>query len=211
MTDVRGDTAAAGTGPSTSLAEGLLERSAALAVLDQALAAVTDSGAGHMALVAGEAGIGKTALLHAFCAGVGPVRVLSGACDSLITPRPLGPLVDIAEQTGGELAVIVDQSAGAGEVLTALGRELRRHRPSVVVLEDLHWADEATLDLLRLLGRRIETVPALVVATYRDDELDRSHPLRIVLGELPRANVTRLPLRRLSVAAVADLANGTRH
>jgi DNA-binding CsgD family transcriptional regulator len=206
MTKVRGETAAAGTGPSTPIAEGLLERSAQLAVLEQALAAVTDAEAGRVVLVSGEAGIGKTTLLRAFGAGLGSVRVLSGACDSLITPRPLGPLADIAEQTGGELALTLEQSAGAGAVLSALGRELRRRRPTVVVLEDLHWADEATLDLLRLLGRRIEMMPALVVATYRDDELDRSHPLRIVLGELPRANVTRLPLNRWSLAAVADLA-----
>src|SRR5689334_2103743 len=122
MTHVRGGSAVAGTGPSATLADGLLERSAELAVLEQALAAVTETGAGRVVLVAGEAGIGKTSLLRAFSAGAGSVRVLSGSCDSLITPRPLGPLVDIAEQTGGELAVTLDQSAGAGDVLTALGR-----------------------------------------------------------------------------------------
>lgn len=206
MTQLRGGTGAAGTGPSTTRVEGLLERSAELDTLDETLATVAATGGGRLVLVAGEAGIGKTALLRAFRAGVGSVRVLSGACDSLITPRPLGPLVDIADQTGGELAVMVDRSAGAGDVLTAVGRELRRHRPTVVVLEDLHWADEATLDLLRLLGRRVEGLPALVIATYRDDELDRAHPLRVVLGELPHLNVTRVRLHPLSVAAVAELA-----
>ncbi len=75
------------------------------------------------------------------------------------------------------------------------------------MLEDLHWADEATLDVVRLLARRIETLPALVLATFRDDELDRSHPLRIVVGELPAGGaVGRLAIARLSAGAVAALA-----
>jgi hypothetical protein len=86
-------------------------------------------------------------------------------------------------------------------------QELRRHPNTIVVLEDLHWADEATLDVVRLLARRIETLPALVVATFRDDELDRSHPLRIVVGELPAGGaVDRLAIARLSAGAVAALA-----
>src|SRR5262249_4352348 len=77
----------------------------------------------------------------------------------------------------------------------------------VIVLEDLHWADEATLDVLRLLGRRMDAVPAMVVATYRADELDGSCPLRVVLGELARAGgATRLEVPRLSRDAVAELA-----
>jgi DNA-binding CsgD family transcriptional regulator len=157
-------------------------------------------------LVAGEAGIGKTALVRRFCAGLGSVRVLSGACDALHTPRPLGPLLDIAEQTGSELAETVGDGAGPSAVLAVMGRELRSRHPTVVVLEDLHWADDATLDLLRLLGRRMQALPALIIATYRDDELDRSHALRMVLGELPRADVTRVAPAPLSLAAVADLA-----
>jgi hypothetical protein len=85
-------------------------------------------------------------------------------------------------------------------------RELRPRSPSVLVLEDLHWADEATLDVFRLLGQEIETIPGLVLATYRDDQLDRVHPLRVVLGELPRAGVRRLSFAPLSVGAVASLA-----
>jgi DNA-binding CsgD family transcriptional regulator len=184
----------------------LLERAEALASLSRALRAVADEGRGRLVLVAGEAGIGKTALVRAFCDEVEGVRVLWGACDALLTPRPLGPLVDIAEQTGGELAVALEHRAGAGELVVALARGLRGGAPSVVVLEDLHWADEATLDVLRLVGRRIEALRALVLVTYRDDELDRAHPLRVVLGELPRAGVRRLSLAALSAAAVAELA-----
>jgi DNA-binding CsgD family transcriptional regulator/tetratricopeptide (TPR) repeat protein len=92
-------------------------------------------------------------------------------------------------------------------VVTPLARELSARAPTVFVLEDVHWADEATLDVLRLLARRVETVPALVVATYRDDELDRAHPLRILIGELATSRaVGRMKLARLSPAAVAQLA-----
>ena len=93
------------------------------------------------------------------------------------------------------------------EVASALARELRARGTSLFVLEDLHWADEATLDVLRLLARRLGTVPALVVATYRDDELDNAHPLRRVLGEFATTDVVRrMGLAPLSPAAVAQLA-----
>jgi DNA-binding CsgD family transcriptional regulator len=92
-------------------------------------------------------------------------------------------------------------------VVTPLARALRARAPVVFVLEDVHWADEATLDVLRLLARRVETVAALVVATYRDDELDRTHPLRILIGELATSRaVGRVKLVRLSPVAVAQLA-----
>jgi DNA-binding CsgD family transcriptional regulator len=208
VSGVLGTRAAAGLGPVMTWPAGemLLERAEALAVLAGELDALVGIGDGRLVLIGGEAGIGKSALVNAFCSGLGAVRVLSGACDALLTPRPLGPLVDIAEQTGGQLADLVQAGASPGELLAGLARELRPRSPSVVVLEDLHWADEATLDVFRLLGRRIGTVPALVLATYRDDELDRVHPLRLVLGELPRAGVRRLSLAPLSVRAVASLA-----
>ena len=84
-------------------------------------------------------------------------------------------------------------------------REASRRAPTIVVFEDVHWADEATLDVLGLLGRRIETFPALLIVTYRD-ALDRAHPLRVVLGELPSEGVRRLQLLPLSPSAVATLA-----
>src|ERR1700712_3171690 len=160
----------------------LLEREAAWAVLEEQLAAVRGA-RGRLVLVSGEAGIGKSSLLRAFAGGDGR-RVLWGGCDALRTPRALGPFLDVAEQAGGPLAEVVARGAAPGPVLAALTDELRR-RPSVLVLDDLHWADEATLDLVRLIGRRIDRLPALVVATYRDDELHRAHPLRIALGDLP--------------------------
>ena len=186
----------------------LLERSAELSTLVGCLEAVERSSRGQVLLVGGEAGVGKTTLLRRFCEGRGQSgRVLWGACDPLFTPSPLGPLLEVAEASGGELKAVVARGAMPYAVVTALAQELRVRVPSVFVLEDVHWADEATLDVLRLLARRVETVPALVVASYRDDELDRAHPLRILLGELARSRtVRRLKPARLSPGAVAQLA-----
>lgn len=185
----------------------LLERSRELAALSEWFAAVVNSPHGRLVLVAGEAGVGKTSLLRRFRdeRRDGP-RFMWGACDPLFTPRPLGPLLDFAELTGGELQQALDSGARPYEVVAALIRELGASA-TVLVLEDLHWADEATLDVLRLLTRRLSTIPMLVLVSYRDDELDRAHPLRIVLGELARSEaVSRLRLAPLSQTAVALLA-----
>src|SRR5215469_7422034 len=173
---------------------GLLERSEQLKVLSETLA--------------GEAGIGKTALLRRFCADVdGSARVLWAGCEPLFTPRPLGPVLDLAVMIGGEVAARAADGARPFDVAAALLRELRSAGPSVLVLEDVHWADEATLDVVRLAGRRVADVPVLLVLSWRDDELGPSHPLRIVLGDLPGSDlVTRLELAGLSPQAVAELA-----
>ena len=186
-----------------STSEGLLlERAAELDALRDAILA-----GGRLILVSGEAGIGKTALIRHFSETLAPrVSILSGACDSLFTPRPLGPLLELAASTGGELKALVDGEARPHEVAGALLGELRGRAPSVLVLEDLHWADEATLDVVRLVSRRIEPMHTVVVLTYRDDQLAANHPLRIMLGELPgRGPIVRLELAGLSCAAVRRL------
>jgi DNA-binding CsgD family transcriptional regulator/tetratricopeptide (TPR) repeat protein len=186
----------------------LLERAHELSTLRECLEAVRHSSLGRVVLVGGEAGIGKTALLRGFCdEHRRSARVLWGRCEALFTPPPLGPFLEIAESTDGELAKLVETSARPHEVAGALMPELRRRAPTILVLEDVHSADEATLDVLRLLARRVERVPALVLVTYRDDELDRAHPLRVVLGELATGErIGRLKLMPLSPAAVASLA-----
>ena len=185
---------------------GLLERTGELAALERSLAKARD-GQGSLVLVSGEAGIGKTALVRAFCdAQRGGARVLWGVCDPLFTPRPLGPLLDVAEVVGGELAELVQGRATPHDVTTALRRELGRRSPTIVVIDDAQWADEATLDVLRLLASRLKGVRAAVIVAYRD-ELDRWHPLRIVVGEIGAGwAITRVRLQPLSLQAVTSLA-----
>jgi DNA-binding CsgD family transcriptional regulator/type II secretory pathway predicted ATPase ExeA len=186
----------------------LLERGDQLSVLGECVDAVQSSSRGRLLLVGGEAGVGKTALLRRFSDSLPKgTRLLWGACDALFTPRPLGPFLDIAEGTGGELEELVEAHAGAFDVAAALMRELRTRSPTILVLEDVHWADDATLDVLRLLGRRVESLPAALLVSYRHTELDRFHPLRQVLGELGSDRSTvRLRLGALSPEAVARLA-----
>ena len=184
----------------------LLERDDQLASLADALAAAA-AGHGRLVFVGGEAGVGKTALVRRFCADNSrSARVAWGACDALFAPRPLGPLADVAAETGGELADLVERGARAYEVLGAVLAELNR-RPTVLVLEDLHWADDATLDLVRLLGKRIQATRGLVVATYRADGPASAHPLRVVIGGLvAEAGVDHMRLPPLSLEAVRELA-----
>jgi DNA-binding CsgD family transcriptional regulator/tetratricopeptide (TPR) repeat protein len=178
----------------------LLERADLLAQLELDCAE-----GGRFVFVGGEAGVGKTSLVRAFAESLSE-RVLHGSCENLTTPTPLGPFVDVAAQTGGVLAERISEGGEPRGVAVALLEELQR--PSVLVLEDVHWADQATLDVLRLLGRRIDTTPSFVVATYRDDEVEGEHPLRIVLGELTSApSVTRKSVPRLSLDAVKELAD----
>jgi len=194
------------TGPDPGWRGGLLERAAELSALDEALASVRASGPGRLVLLTGEAGIGKTSLLRAFCAGHDDVATFRGGCDPLFTPRPLAPFVELAEAAGGRLAARIARGTTPADVVAALVEELQRRGPALLVVEDLHWADEATLDVVRLLGRRLESLPLVVVLSYREEHVDRGHPLRTVLGDLPAAGAVRLPLAPLSEDAIAALA-----
>jgi len=186
----------------------LLERSTALAELDELLGAVAADGIGRLVLVRGEAGVGKSTLVRRFCEEQRVARVLRGACDPLFTPQPLGPFLDVARAAGGELEAVAIAAPRPYELAAALMRELGSG-PAVVVLEDVHWADEATLDVLRIVVRRIETLPLLLITTFRHDELDRHHPLRILLGEATAGGRTsRISVEPLSEQAVLELAAG---
>jgi ATP/maltotriose-dependent transcriptional regulator MalT len=187
----------------------LLERERELATL-RAAAVAAATRRGSVVLIAGEAGIGKSSLVRSWVEDPGPeARVLMGWCDDFLTSRTLGPLRDVARATGGELAEAVGR-ADAGAVFDALLRELDHPlRVTVLVLEDVHWADEATLDALRYVGRRIDRLPAVLALTFREDELDADHPLRGVLGALPAARVERVRLAPLSADAVAALTAGS--
>src|SRR5262245_55998472 len=133
----------------------LLERASFLATLTE-YAGEARQGDGRLVLVSGESGIGKTALVEAFQRRLGGARWLWGACDSWLTPRPLGPLFDIGAQAGGELARLCGQGASRDQLFVAFLAELDSPATlTVAVIEDVHWADEATIDLLSFLGRRL--------------------------------------------------------
>jgi len=185
----------------------LHERSHVLDALGAALGRAA-AGRGSLVLLTGEAGVGKTAVLRRFARDAGPrARVLWGACDPLFTPRPLAPFVDIAGQAGGVLAELVGRDARPHQILPVLLHELSGGKPTVAVVEDVHWADEASLDLLVLVSRRVEHTSALVIASLRYDELDPGHPLQTVLGRLATAPaVSRFALEPLSLRAVAAMA-----
>ena len=185
----------------------LLERESFLRTLGE-YAAEARAGDGRLVLVSGESGMGKTALLEAFGQKLEGARWLWGACDGLLTPRPLGPLFDIGAQLGGELGAACRSVASRDRLFASFLAEIGTPANfTVVVIEDVHWADEATTDLLSFAGRRLGRMPALILVTYRDDELRDDHPLKIVLGDLATQRATRrMRMPPLSVEAVQTLA-----
>lgn len=182
----------------------LLERESALKTLRETLRAAAVRG--HVALVAGEAGIGKTSVLRALAeehAHHGPVWW--GVCDALETPNPLAPLLDIARESKPRFATAL---SGPRQALFEAVLDDLRHAaaPILMIVEDAHWADDATLDLLKFLGRRIERAHAVLAISYRDDEVGASHPLRRVLGELPLSHRSLIEVPRLTREGVGALA-----
>lgn len=191
----------------------LVERDDALAELHAALGRAR-AGRGEVALVTGEAGAGKTSVIDAFVRqAAGRPMVLRGTCDPLSAPRPLGPLIDVASAVDPAIARRLTAGASRAEAFAvALSFVDGTHSGDsavILIVEDAHWADEATLDLLTFLGRRITNFPTLLVASFRDDEVGLQHPLRSRLGELANAIGCRVRLQPLSAGAVAELAAGT--
>jgi predicted ATPase len=190
------------------VARQLLERDQELATLVDAARDAAD-GIGSVVLLHGEAGIGKTSLVSAIRSKLPDgTRMLVGSCDALSTPRTLGPFRDLARAVGPRLAQAL-QAGERDEVMDALLDELRQPPPSTVVIEDVHWADEATVDTLRFLVRRIAQLPVVLLLTYRDDELSRDHPLTQLLGDASHAEqVHHLSPQRLTEPAVRELVAG---
>ncbi len=187
----------------------LLEREAQLAAL-ASYAGEARKAQGRLVLVAGEAGVGKSALVEQVQRDLPEAAWFWGACDGLFTPRPLGPLFDIAAKLGGELLDLCRADAPRADLFAALLRQVSEPGGlRVLVVEDSHWADEATIDLLRFLGRRIRDATVLLIVTYRDDGLSATDPLRMALGDLAtQRSVRRIGLAPLSADATAVLAGG---
>jgi len=188
----------------------LLERGHFLRTLDE-YAADAAAGSGRLVLLSGEAGVGKTSLVEAFRDAHPGLRWWWGACDGSFTPRPLGPLYEMALDVGGRLVELCTNDRDRRELFAAFLDELGGGTaPTVVVVEDLHWADDATLDWLRYLSRRIARRRALVIVSYRDDEPAADGSLHGVIGQVAAHSATRrMALPPLSVEAVRRLAGGS--
>ncbi len=189
----------------------LLEREAQLAELQQHATAAFEDRSGRVVLLGGVAGSGKTSLVGAFSRTLPTATVrLTGVCEPISAPRPLGPLLDFARRLGEGFAELVAQRADRQVIFAELLEALRSTPlPQLLVLEDLHWADDATLDLLRFCGRRLSGSRVLLLGTYRPDELGTRHPLRRVLGDLASAEaVHRLLVPELTAQGVAALSRG---
>jgi DNA-binding SARP family transcriptional activator len=187
------------------IGETLLERDDELATLLRVVRSVTRTGRGAVVLVTGEAGSGKSSLTRAFLDRLDDdVVVAVGGCDDLLAPRSLGPFRDMAEAQP-DLALALSGGGQPEEIFPALLRFLAA-APTVVVVEDVHWADDVTLDAIRYLSRRVPGVPAILLLTFRPEDVDATHPLRRILGSLDSSSNRRIELAPLSVGAVRRLA-----
>jgi DNA-binding CsgD family transcriptional regulator len=185
----------------------LLEREPALAVLSEALLRA-DQDRGRTVAVTGEAGVGKSSVLNAFADAVGTrATVMWGQCEPLHTARALGPLHDFASELGsGVIEALRAQSSTFSVFDAALHAIHTNEKPIVMVLEDVHWADEGTLDFIRFLSRRVGRLPLCLILSFRSDEVGPEHPLRLTLGDVPGENLRRIALTPLSIDAVAQMS-----
>jgi len=185
----------------------LVERAGFLTILQSHFNDVA-KGEGHAVFVSGEAGIGKTSLVRAFCKELtDECNIYQGTCDALFTPRPLAPLYDILLQMHEDVPAISGQIEDRAAFFTQFFHDLKNMRGiTMLIIEDIHWADEATLDFIKFLARRITQLRCVFILTYRDNEIHSRHPLRNVLGQLQSGSFTRIQLPPFSRDAVDRLA-----
>jgi len=185
----------------------LIERDGFMASLQHHFENISD-GEGHCVFISGEAGIGKTALVKAFCKKLADeCSIYQGACDALFTPRPLAPLYDILLQVNKERWPTSLSGEERSALFANFFQELSAKKGKLlIVFEDIHWADEGTPDFIKFFARRIYQLPCLFILTYRDEEIHSRHPLRNVLGQLPPDLFTKLVLKSLLKQAVKEMA-----
>lgn len=182
----------------------LLERETELGVLNGLLGNIDASG-GKVVLIRGEAGIGKSSLVGEFVeAHREEAHVHVGASDDLIIPQPLSPFWDMA-RVEPDLMDPLDRGDRPGTLQAILALLSRSLRPTLMVIEDTHWADAATLDAIKYVGRRVARTNGLILLTYRTGEVDYEHPLRGVIGDLPPQSVERIQLSGLSLSGVSAI------
>jgi DNA-binding CsgD family transcriptional regulator/tetratricopeptide (TPR) repeat protein len=185
----------------------LLERDGPIAAISDCVTKAGE-GDGSVVLISGEAGLGKTTVLielarrHAKFA-----RILIGYCDASKTPQPLGALSDFAEDLGPEIVDLLRSGDAQHTLFPAVIKKIHNSKlPVVMIIEDAHWADSATLDLVRYLGRRVVAARFVLILSFRNDEVGVDHPLTAVLGDLPSSAVRRIVLETLTEGAVAQMS-----
>lgn len=187
----------------------LVERSGQIDRLRAMLAAAA-GGRGQVLAIAGEAGVGKSALVRAFAEIAGAsARVLWGTCEDMAAPDPLGPVQELARAAGWDLEAKIRQGGRLAAFVQARETFDAAGIATLLIVEDLHWADDATIDFVRFLGRRIRDCRILLLATMRSDEPEARSRIRRALADIPADDVARMELPPLSEAAVASLACAT--
>lgn len=160
---------------------------------------------GKVVLIRGEAGIGKSSLVNEFAKlRSDDAHFLVGACDDLRIQQPLSPFWDMA-RSEPTLMELISSGDRPGVIQALMDLLSRSSRPTAMVIEDTHWADEATLDVIKYLGRRIARTNALLLVTYRSGEVDYDHPLRNVFGELDPQSVDRIELKGLTLPSITSM------
>ena len=187
----------------------LIERDGFLSLLHTGFKKINSEEEGHCFFIMGEPGIGKTSLTKTFLNQVEKESIqYVGACDSLFTPRPLAPLYDLALQIKADWTDNIESIVSRTELFTKFAHELSdKNKTVVLVFEDIHWADEATLDFIKFFARRISRMKCLFILTFRDNEFGKEHFLRSVLADLAPDTFTRIQLTPLSRQSVYKLAN----
>ncbi|WP_425408138.1 helix-turn-helix transcriptional regulator [Hyphococcus sp.] len=162
------------------------------------------AGRGGIALICGEAGIGKTSLLLAMRERIdGDHAVYWGGCEALFTPRPLGPLRDMEGRFTEDIRAMMQNGGRSTKLFSEISDSFEKG--AVLIVEDIHWADFATLDFLRFIGRRVSEIPILVIVSFRPDELEDDGKVRKIVDRFPASFTFRIDLKPLSKSGVRKL------